>query len=343
MRDYMMLLAASVMLLTGCAEKTYSGDVEDNKGASVTLPVKVAAGSPSVKGGYAVDGLEDMEGKDFYVYAFRKNDKASYTVTSASDPSVCLIDASSDGTVEQVGGKAARLTGAGFYAEWTGNKVNWRSGENHKDAYDFFAYFIDDAVPSRIIREDDRVAVELTMDGSQDIMLSKAALTASQLSGLNAADRDKAIACSYSHFTAFRNISPVFTFEHQLVRLDFESVAGDVEGISVLSARKARLTVAHKDESELGIAFTDNVASMNDGAASGYALRLPDIGGSSLMVAPSDSYRVFVTVNENGVRKTVSAEMDHPSQDGRFASGECYAVRLTVDGTGGVDIETELK
>lgn len=337
MKNLLYIFTASVLLVQGCSDRAYVGGLEDENGASCILPVKVSVGSPSAKGGYAVDGVDDMRGKDIHVYAFRKSDKASYKVMSAADPAECLVDASSDGNPEDAGGKVARLSGTSFYADWVGKRVNWPTGDNHKDTYDFFAYYADDAELSEVIREDDRVVVGLTIDGSQDIMLSKASLTASQLSGLNDDDKEKALFWSYSQFTAFRNISPVFTFSHQLVNLDFETAAG-IESVAVLSNKKALLTVAHKTESELGISFIDNVAPMAGKEALEYALK---VEGNSVLVAPAAKYMAYVTLN--GASDPVVVEI---SMDGkRFLAGKSYTVRLTADASApwSVHAETELK
>lgn len=346
MKNYLFILALPVLMISGCTDRSFALDDRTDAGASTVLPVKVSVGNTLLKGSGPVDGTADLEGKDFYVYAFRRHDKAIYGTTAAEEPAVCLIDASLDGETGKVGGRKARLTGTGSYAQWAGRAVNWPSGENHKDAYDFFAYYIDDAELTDIIREDDRVDIKLTVDGSQDVMLSKAALTQAQLAGLSGQDRQYASDWSFSQFTAFRNISPVFTFRHQLARLDFEVVAeGDVtvEGISVLSMRKAVLTVAHKDESKLGITFTDsNVWSMNDAAAQGYSLRtVSEDGADYVMAAPSDRYRVYVKVTGGGASEVLSAEVRTPS--GRFLAGKSYGVLLTVNGTGPGNLHVETK
>lgn len=346
MKNYLFMLALPVLMISGCTDKSFVLDDRTEAGASTVLPVKVSVGNTLLKGSGSVDGTADLEGKDFYVYAFRKHDKATYGTTAVAGPAVCLIDASLDGETGKVGGRKARLTGAGPYAQWAGRTVNWPCGGNHKDAYDFFAYYIDDAELTDVIREDDRVDIKLTIDGSQDVMLSKAALTQAQLTGLSGQDRQCASDWSFSQFTAFRNISPVFTFSHQLARLDFEVIADGgvtVEDISVLSMRKAVLTVAHKDESKLGISFTDsNIWSMSAVAAQDYSLHtVSEDGAEHVMVAPSDRYRVYVKVTGGDVSRILSAELRNPS--GKFLTGKRYGVRLKVNGTepGNLYLETK--
>lgn len=346
MKNYLFMLALPVLMISGCTDRSFALEDKTEAGASTVLPVKVSVGNTLLKGGGAVDGTADLEGKYFYVYAFRKHEKATYGTTAAEDPAVCLIDASLDGTAEKAGGRKARFVGAGSYAQWTGRAVNWPYGGNHKDAYDFFAYYIDDAELTDVIREDDRVDIKLTIDGSQDIMLSKAALTQAQLAGLSGSDRQAASEWSFSQFTAYRNISPVFTFSHQLTRLEFDVVADGsvtVEGISVLSERKAVLTVAHKDVESLGISFTDsNIWKMNAAAALDYSLSTVSKDGVDyVMAAPSDRYRVYVKVASAGVTEVLSAEVS--SSSGKFLPGKVYGFCLTVKGTEPGDLYVEMK
>ncbi|MCM1502122.1 MAG: fimbrillin family protein [Bacteroidales bacterium] len=336
MKHILPILITAALVLPNCSKGTYSADYKENYSYSTALPVRVSVGSPSLRGAGPVEDFSGLVGKRFNVYAFRKSPKVSYTSLSLADPLSCLVDASSEGDMEQVGGKVARIGGKTFYADWTGRRINWPSGDRHQDAYDFFAYYIDNAEVSEIRREDDNVSIALTIDGTQDIMLSKAALTPSQLSGLSASDREEAAILSYSHFTAVRAISPVFTFRHQLVRLDFDA-APDV-AVQVLSPKNALLTVAHKDESSLGISFTDNVGKMIGNAAREYAF---EVKGGTVFVAPAESYRIYVTSHG----RTVEAEITNPQSGNPFCSGEKYSVRLSQAGqdAGIIDVETELK
>ena len=333
---------AAVLLAGGCADDTYKGNFEDGNSSTLTLPVRISVGNPFIKG--SVSDISDINGKSIYVYAFRKNDKVSYKSTSEENRNECLIDGS---PVKEGGfpaGKAARVEAGSPYAAWSGKGVNWPAGDNHRYAYDFFAYYLGGAELKDVIREDDCVKLKFSITGKEDVMVSKAVPTASQLSGLGSSDKYEAVALSFSHFTALRSISPVFTLKHQLVKLDFEIAAGqvEIEEISVLSGKEAELTVAHKNESEMGISFTDDVDSMSGDKALGYAISLkPSANQAMLLAAPSERYRVFVKVKADGVSETIASEILNPVKGRHFASGENYKVKLTAKGVSPEDLTVE--
>lgn len=333
MKNNVFILVLAGLVFSACTDKSFSGaDSTYDIGASANIPVRVAVGNALVKGAGDVGGIDDLYGKDFYVYAFRKSSKVRYDVTAAADRAYCLLDASVDGESGQwAGGKRARFA-VGPYASWPGKSVNWPNGENHKDAYDFFAYFIDDAELTGIARSDEKIDIRVTIDGSQDIMTSKAHV---QNTGFNGQDLQAVSAWSFSQFTAFRNIVPTFTFNHGLTRLCLAAgTGGDVtiEELSVLSKKKAVLTLIHKDETQAGISFTDgNIWTMNDDAAYKYALKAyadAQDGRHHVLVAPADKYRVFVRVNENGASKVLSAEFTNSGKS--FEAGRSYNVSVTV-------------
>ncbi|MGM9764438.1 MAG: hypothetical protein ACI3ZQ_10510 [Candidatus Cryptobacteroides sp.] len=344
MRNSIFILVFASIVLSACTDKSFAGpDSTQDIGASAVIPVRVAVGNALVKGVGDVDGIDDLYGKDFYVYAFRKSRKVRYDVTAATDRAYCLLDASTDGETGQwTGGKKARFA-VGPYASWPGKSVNWSNGENHKDAYDFFAYFIDDAELTKIVRSDDKIDIEFTIDGSQDIMTSKAHV---QNTGFSGQDAQYVSAWSFSQFTAFRNIVPTFTFNHGLTRLCIATGtdgAAEIEELSVLSKKKAVLTLVHKDETQTGISFTDgNVLTMNNDAAYKYALKTfadAQDGRHHVLAAPADKYRIFVTVNENGASKVLSAEFTNSGKG--FEAGRSYNAGVTVkrDGSGNLYLE----
>ena len=344
MRNSIFILVFASIVLSACTDKSFSGaDSTYDIGASANIPVRVAVGNALVKGAGDVGGIDDLYGKDFYVYAFRKSSKVRYDVTAAADRAYCLLDASVDGESGQwAGGKRARFA-VGPYASWPGKSVNWPNGENHKDAYDFFAYFIDDAELTKIVRSDDKIDIEFTIDGSQDIMTSKAHV---QNTGFSGQDAQYVSAWSFSQFTAFRNIVPTFTFNHGLTRLCIAAGtdgAAEIEELSVLSKKKAVLTLVHKDETQTGISFTDgNVLTMNNDAAYKYALKTfaaAQDGRHHVLAAPADKYRIFVKVNENGASKVLSAEFTNSGKG--FEAGRSYNAGVTVkrDGSGNLYLE----
>lgn len=338
MKNYI-LLSLALTVLYSCSERQFAVEDKSDIGAGRTLPVRMSVGEAFLKS--AVQTADDIAGKTFYVYAFRKHEKADYRISAAEDRGYCLLDSSIDGITENIGGKAVTYDSESQFVSFNGKSVNWPNGECHKDAYDFFAYYTDDAEVRHVSRGEDFVTVSLTINGSQDIMLAKAALTKKQLNNLNAADKEAATAYSFSHFCAFRNIYPVFTFTHCLARLDFEVVTQngvEVKNISVLSPKSARLTVAAKDESMLGISFTDSnyIWDIDRTEAEKYALKLD---GDCIMLAPSHKYRLYATVVDNGISKVLSADFTNNSHE--FAGGKIYKMKITVKGSGTTDLTVQ--
>ena len=108
-------------------------------------------------------------------------------------------------------------------------------------AYDFFAYYDDDAAgATHIINKalkgtttDSIMTLEVTINGAQDLMVSKAtpseADKAKYLKDAGAAKIDAGCERFYSAYTARRGIQPVLTFEHLLTRFVFNVSADSKE------------------------------------------------------------------------------------------------------------------
>lgn len=267
------------LLIQSCTDDSYVGTGEELMGVTEPIPVTVSIGDPAgniipgqnvaVKGNGTIDKVESLTGKNIYVYAFSRRSGASYSVTSASNEDVCLVDASKD-VPGSLYGKEANIIGSDAYVNWTGDeKVQpfWLSGDKYTSAYDFFAYYIDDIQPRNIRRDDNSVSFDIEIDGKQDVMSSKAELTDVQLSGLSDSDRISVEAYAFSYYTAQRSIDPIFQLKHHLVKLTFELVPGLLAGINkvitakeirVLSQKHATFTVADK-EGDIGLVFNDDV------------------------------------------------------------------------------------
>ena len=91
--------------------------------------------------------------------------------------------------------------------------------------FDFFGYHADNAVATTaaIAKTDELWTVPFTIDGTQDLMSTKAALTPTQeskLTGTRAND-------FYSAYAARKGVHPTLTFKHLLTRLQFSVKAGN--------------------------------------------------------------------------------------------------------------------
>lgn len=109
-------------------------------------------------------------------------------------------------------------------------------------SFDFYGFLFDDA---KILDDSntettfaypttDETTTEVTykieIDGTQDIMIAKAALTDAQKNGATSENGQLAeadYAKAFSSWTARRGVQPSMTFEHVLTRLDFIAIAGE--------------------------------------------------------------------------------------------------------------------
>ena len=268
-------ILVSLGLLQSCADRAYRGDADMQMAINEPMPVMIVVGDPQnllSKGSGAIDSDTDSwGGAPIYVYSFRKDLYTAFSSLGSDQNGECLVDAS----VEDPGnlaGKPARVSELDAYATWTGPVKTIYYPANIQP-YDFYAYYIDDMqIPSESIsRTQTSISFPVEIDGSQDLMSAKAALTDSQLNREDLSDEDRydMINYAYSAFTAAMNIQPVVYFKHHLVRLCFDvypyftEESGKqlfVDAIEVRSRTKGTFTVADKSEERIGVDFSSDDA-----------------------------------------------------------------------------------
>lgn len=100
----------------------------------------------------------------------------------------CLIDGSLDEisaeecaalglTAEQckLHGKRAAYAGNGSFINWkSSGYIPYYNLQEEFDAFNFFAYYYDNAKTGEVKREADRICFDVTVDGSQDLMCAAA-------------------------------------------------------------------------------------------------------------------------------------------------------------------------
>lgn len=372
---YISVIAA---VLAGCADDSFKGASDGLYGDDgQPIPVVVALGDPSggiSKGAGAIDSMEEWSGGNIYVYAFCKDAQTSFETTSRRDPLMCLVDGSKDG-YGSLAGKKAKLDARNSYAEWDTDDQDlvYPDGEYSKTAYDFFAYYVDDLVPTNVKRTTDAVIVDVEIDGSQDIMSSKAEVAAHQLAPYPQRDQALILENAYSFYTAQRNIIPTFVFDHHLVRLEFEIHSGVVvdehksvliHGFEVRSRSKADFTVASKQEDRMGLVFGEEKKDMvlteegggtldtgkyivnlrTSSAAAGNVFKL----GDCLLVAPDVEYLAYMTMTEKrsdgtAVISRARTPLTISYSGGQFKAGNQYKVKLTVYGATRVSASVEME
>mgnify|MGYP000837510593 CR=1 FL=1 len=197
-----------LLLVTGCGnlytgdESLYDPNHQDNQGDQTQLPVMVAFSDPIynvlTRGTGVLDPTDEtnfskrIADGTFFVYAFRRDNPNGMTYAHRraedADRRYCLIDGSLDEisaeectalglTAEQckLHGKRAAYAGNGSFINWkSSGYIPYYNLQEEFDAFNFFAYYYDNAQVGEVKREADRICFDVTVDGSQDLMCAAA-------------------------------------------------------------------------------------------------------------------------------------------------------------------------
>ena len=386
--------ALTGFMLIGCTDDSYRGtiDVELTVEKDIPHEVRMTIGAPEdivdkseeengpdAKGSGVIVDVNGFSGKDFYVYAFNKDGLTTLAATNARDSIMCLIDGTVDDPESLMGRKAVWNPETEF-VEWESGDgpIYYPMGEGAGHIYNFFAYYLDDmeVENSDFHRTDDEIQIDIDIDGSQDIMSSKAAPTEEQL--MHIKDHKELVYMlysSYGYYTATRGLHPNFIFGHHLVKLDFKLVPGGtpgstknvtVEKIEVVSKHKGRFTVADtKTESTLRIDFEEDMKELQlkESDGSEFIPRLvttyqdgavvdgvvDDMG--SLLVAPDDEYTLLITLSETDENDSqihdpypLVRSLTYVTSEGQksFEAGDEFLVTLTIYGKMDVRVSTDM-
>ena len=286
---YMLGLFAIVLLLCGC-RKSYPGIEYEEEKIQVSdkydrVPITVAVNDPLMinisRGMGALDDEEDSDkayekwyNTRLYIYAFLANNSKydgplDYTATmDAFDEEAyyCLV---SD-TLPEGHGRRVRINpDQNPYITWENDEVLYYNLTYQDYRYNFFAYHIDDAQINQIKKSKDEITLDLTIDGSQDLMLGVAAPTEEQIKTLCKDSKWTAARIhdlAYSTTTGHRDVVPVITMEHLLSRFSFkltgkdeESDSVSVRNIYVKAKNRGLMTVAADDTTRLSLTFPDEL------------------------------------------------------------------------------------
>ena len=371
--------AAGMLMLFSCTDKSYRGSADTQFSPEESRLVIMSVGNTDniiLKGSGAIENgdYDVWDGKPIYVYAFKRDLMTSFAATSMDDSESCLIDASRD-ELGSLAGKRAKVGMLDAYVVWDGiEKAVYYHPGNYP--YDFYAYYIDNMeVPSeQISRTDDSVSFPVEIDGSTDFMSAKAELTEEQLYRQDFTDEERfdIINYAYSAYTAALDIHPVVYFKHLLTRLSFDIYPGReeannvyIDSIKVLSRTAATFTVAHKQDSRLGLDFsgsdvrsplwlaepdgtplkldTYHTDYTGDFSVPVYERDSVSVGGS-LLVAPDREYEMHIYLKERsgGSLKTYELVTSLTNSQRIFYAGDHYRVRLAVYGLYEMDISAKL-
>lgn len=225
--------------------------------------------------------------------------------------------------------------------------------------FDFFAYHADDAATGAdVVEGTDAFTLPVTIDGSQDLMVAKAELTADQAALLPAAKADD----YYSAFSARKGVNPHFKFQHLLTRLTFEVKAATateeavvIKGVEIENANTtADMVVAYTTAPTELLANQANPATvfLKDANGAAFAETNPSAAdfnriGESLMLMPQAEYDMVIRMTQtvNGVERTVDYPYTLKSEQlglTAFEAGKQYNVKFTVYGLSEIKLEFEL-
>lgn len=268
MKKMFFFALAAAGMLTACSnEDTLGGNGENVSEQQIRLGV--ASSKVQTRGTGTVGGMTDAEnvwaGQTLWVYMLQKG---SMDLAYYKSPAVGATAAAETKVFDNKEFKApntAASTKSGLATTADGTIAYYPVSGN----YDFWGYRVDDAVAGTpavktVNDAGDEVAadqatkrvVDITIDGSQDIMAGKAAPSTDEVTALGGYAEN-----FYSAYAARKGVQPNITFNHLLTRFTFEVRAGSkataglpaggntdavkVTGVSVDSKTTGTLTVAY--------------------------------------------------------------------------------------------------
>lgn len=363
MKKMFLFALAAAGMLTACSnDDTLGGNGEQNV-SEQQIRLGVASSKVQTRGTGTVGGMTDAEnvwaGQTLWVYMLQKGsmDLAYYKASAVGG--VATPDVEVFNNKKFTAPDAANNTKSGLATTADGTIAYYPVSGN----YDFWGYRVDDAAGATPVVKtvDDTGAaveanvatkrvVDITIDGSQDIMAGKAVPSTDEVTKLgNYADN------FYSAYAARKGVQPNITFNHLLTRFTFEVRAGSkataglpaggntdavkVTGVSVDSKTTGTLTVAYtgatKEAAEL-LTFTGDAsaltlkqrdAALADNNAPLVALEpvsltwtddAATIGdvikvGEALLVAPGETeYPLTISLSQDVLEQLTGAKVTKP-------------------------------
>lgn len=363
MKKMFFFALAAAGMLTACSNDDTLGGNGDQNVSEQQIRLGVASSKVQTRGTGTVGGMTDAEnvwaGQTLWVYMLQKGsmDLAYYKAPAVGG--VATPDVEVFNNKKFTAPDAANNTKSGLATTADGTIAYYPVSGN----YDFWGYRVDDAAGATPVVKtvDDTGAaveanvatkrvVDITIDGSQDIMAGKAVPSTDEVTKLgNYADN------FYSAYAARKGVQPNITFNHLLTRFTFEVRAGSkataglpaggntdavkVTGVSVDSKTTGTLTVAYtgatKEAAEL-LTFTGDAsaltlkqrdAALADNNAPLVALEpvsltwtddAATIGdvikvGEALLVAPGETeYPLTISLSQDVLEQLTGAKVTKP-------------------------------
>lgn len=344
---------AILLMAAGC--HPYVGYEDSHYDLTILQPVNVYVGNPSagmdVRSGMGtVDRLAQMEDKTIYVFAINTREGVSYDRDGGT---ILAPDFLLNGAVGTL---------SGSWVSWTSHEpYYYPNNANYYHSYDFTACFLDDLNPRSIQRTKNDIRYQLSIDGWQDLMTSRAVPP----DGYN-----------FSYLSARMDVNPTFKMQHQMVKLRFELKPGvtaalskrlNISGFELKTKTTGYLTVASRN-GELSADFSQGetkslrlIKGKENGSfqyfeeAEIYTITDPSqltpdkivmMGGSGayLLLPPAQKYSYQFDIEdkttEGSSKDRVSGDLIIPS-GAIFQSGNAYVVTFEVFGRNQINIGIE--
>lgn len=261
MKKLFFFAIAALGMTVACQKeiKVENPDIDDN--APVQVQFNVSAPSITVtKTKAAVEN--DWNNQDIYIYGYSDIAKADEYLISNQ--------------------RATVASGGGV--TFSDSKVFYYDIEA---VYDFYGYYIDalTATPALTASKDSLVA-EITIDGTQDVMLAKTDHNADMAEATSPVNDTRI----YSAYAARRGVHPTLNFEHMLARFEFNVKKGEsvndplpvhVKSITVESQKTGKLTIAPADKQNF----------KGEGAKVELSAKIKGNDQTNTYFVPSDAYQ----------------------------------------------------
>lgn len=270
MKKMFFFALAAAGMLTACSnDDTLGGNGEQNV-SEQQIRLGVASSKVQTRGTGTVGGMDDAEnvwaGQTLWVYMLQKGSMELAYYKSPAVGAAAAAETEVFNNKKFNAPNAADNTKSGLATTADKTIAYYPVSGN----YDFWGYRVDDAVAggTPVVKTVDdtgteveanvatKRVVDITIDGSQDIMAGKAVPSTDEVTKLgNYADN------FYSAYAARKGVQPNITFNHLLTRFTFEVRAGSkataglpaggnteavkVTGVSVDSKTTGTLTVAY--------------------------------------------------------------------------------------------------
>lgn len=397
-------MALTAMLFAACSseypELTYvpEGDKNQNVEQVTTIEITPTLSYNSLffasatRGSHAFDNKnfpQDFQqhylNSEFYLLSFRRNNLESGDLAADADYRMlmnstqntyrkdCLVSTgttspSNKGNRGAVAMPEDMVGGLAFRDDdvFTKKTIYWNQTYPNV-GYDFFGYYIDDAAINNTAVSSDKISMDITFDGTQDIMVGHAPVVTRSMIEQNypyiveTTTADTILLYGnggYSTYGAVHGLQPKIEMQHCMTRFLFKFNLVDnkqiwIKDIRVKSQTNGTLVVAAKDMKSIG--FTPKGAEKFVSLGSfNYKLtqNLEEILGKGLMLPSKGSYYVEIDFDEQNYADKDNTQLQTKQrtqtltlkpEGTAFQAGTTYFVNLSMYGAQETKISATLQ